>query len=103
MSRHPKRLLIATEWRRDAAPAGFPAIPATPEAELQAILESLDNKKQAWAALGTAERAALLRETLRTTIAVRPSVGIQRRRAGVEGNNGCMLIVCLQITPPGRS
>ena len=46
-------------------------MPATPEAELQAILESLDSKKQAWVALGAAERAALVRETLRTTIAVR--------------------------------
>ncbi len=45
-------------------------MPATSEAELRAILESLDNRKQAWAALGAAERAALLRETLKTTSAV---------------------------------
>lgn len=50
--------------------AGFSAMPATSEAELKAILESLDNRKQAWAALGAAERAALLRETLKTTSAV---------------------------------
>ena len=47
-------------------------MPATSQAELQAILESLDNRKQAWAALTAAERAQLLRETLKTTIAVCP-------------------------------
>ncbi len=48
-------------------------MPATSQAELQAILESLDSKKQAWAALTAPERAQLLRETLKTTIAVCPS------------------------------
>ncbi|KAK9835218.1 hypothetical protein WJX81_006473 [Elliptochloris bilobata] len=51
-------------------PKGFTAIPATSQAELQGILESLDGKKQAWAVLPAAERAELLRETLKTTIAV---------------------------------
>ena len=49
-------------------------MPPTPKAELQAILESLDNKKQAWAALTAAERAQLLRETLKTTIAACPAL-----------------------------
>ncbi len=88
--------MVTARWR-DAAPAGFPAIPATPEAELQAILESLDSKKQAWAALGTAERAALLRETLRTTIAVRLRAATQRRRAGVGRSPECMPAVCLHL------
>ena len=49
-------------------------MPPTPQAELQAILESLDNRKQAWAALTATERAQLLRETLKTTIAVCPAL-----------------------------
>lgn len=49
-------------------------MPPTPQAELQAILESLNNKKQAWAALTAAERSQLLRETLQTTIAACPAL-----------------------------
>ena len=49
-------------------------MPPTPQAELQAILESLNNKKQAWAALTAEERAQLLRETLKTTIAACPAL-----------------------------
>ena len=51
-------------------PAGFEPIPPTSEAELDAIVGRLQAKAPEWAALPPAERAALLRSCLDTTLAV---------------------------------
>lgn len=50
--------------------AGFEPIPATSEAELDAIIARLQAKAPEWAALPPAGRAALLRACLDTTLAV---------------------------------
>lgn len=51
-------------------PAGFEPIPATSEAELDAIIARLQAKAPEWAALPPAGRATLLRACLHTTLAV---------------------------------
>lgn len=51
-------------------PAPAPAVPATPLAEVDAMLERLAAGRPKWVALPAAERAKLLRQCMETTLAV---------------------------------
>ena len=67
-----------------------PAVTPTPTAELDRMLDELEDRRMAWVRLSPAERAALLRRCMKTTLAVADKwAAVSARIKGyAQGSNG---------------